>query len=384
MSKTLSIFLDALRFLAALAVVVGHFTQPIFTSIWPDETVWAVAAVAVFFVLSGFVISYVVSKKEDSPFVYAVARISRIYSVLVPAIVLSTMVLLLGLKLDRAYMLTHVMQPDFNVLLQPHPVTAIAIHSLVPLTFLNSLHNTLNAMYPPLDSPIWSLGFEVAYYALFGIAVFSRGALRVVLLVVIAALVGPAVLQLFPIWLAGVFSHRLTQRIKLGAALSTILGVMCFACVAVECWRWPSYLAWSNLRHVWPLQMFLHGTASAQSSNVFYYWGLAAVLLVLGAALMERVIGPLLAPLEKPIRWCAGHTFSLYLFHYPVFVLLYVTTHYNRTSLRSVLPIFLADILLCMLLSTVSEDKKLWWRKMIARWLGLFVGPKASEQPSGS
>jgi peptidoglycan/LPS O-acetylase OafA/YrhL len=159
---------------------------------------------------------------------------------------------------------------------------------------------------------------------------------------------------------------------------------MCFVGVAVECWWWRYYLLWSNAPHGRLLQGFLHGSGSAGSSNVFYYWGLAAVLLVLGAALLERVIGPVLGLMEKPIRWCAGHTFSLYLFHYPVFVLLYVVTRYNRGSLRSVLSILFADILLCMLLSKLSEDKKMWWRKMIARWLGVFVGPKVSEQPSGS
>ena len=57
-------------------------------------------AVAVFFVLSGFVISYVVAEKERDGRSYAVARIARVYPVAVVAILATTLADLFGRYVD--------------------------------------------------------------------------------------------------------------------------------------------------------------------------------------------------------------------------------------------------------------------------------------------
>ena len=90
-----SLYLDLLRFTAAVAVFLDHLTptpsQPSIRATGGLARVgnYGELAVAIFFVLSGYVISYVTSTRETTVQSYAVSRISRLYSVVVPALVLT-------------------------------------------------------------------------------------------------------------------------------------------------------------------------------------------------------------------------------------------------------------------------------------------------------
>ena len=370
MSRTVSIFLDVLRCFAAIVVVVGHLTQGAFSSGLRDLTLYAVSAVSAFFVLSGFVISHVATTKERDPIKYAIARMARLYSVMVPAIILSGLVLIVGLKLDPNF-ISNWTSPDSNLgFLHTYPVFRFLAQSLLPLTFRNTIQN--HDAYPALNSPIWSLGFEAAYYSLFGVALFTRGRRRVVLLLLLSVLFGTAILRLLPVWLAGVALHRLTLRLRLTRYQAMLTGLPCLLALAAGCILWPAFDSWSNQPHSMLLHGFLHGRGRAAQAYLFYYWGALTSLLVLAVASLQNPIGRLLIPMEKPIRWCAAHTFSLYLFHFPLYVLVFVLTHYNRASRIADTAAFLTVITLCVLLSSVSEAKKFWWRNMLQRGMTRF------------
>jgi peptidoglycan/LPS O-acetylase OafA/YrhL len=115
------------------------------------------------------------------------------------------------------------------------------------------------------------------------------------------------------------------------------------------------------------VQFVLHGKNRAVDAYLFYYWGILTSLLIFAVVALENPLGHVLLPLEKPIRWCAAHTFSLYLFHFPLLVLINFVTHYNRGSVGSQALVFTTLIALCILLSTFTESKKLWWRKVVRR-----------------
>ena len=92
MHRNLSIYLDLVRFLAALMVFVVHANYERFTGGLP--LLWHFKdlgndAVMVFFVLSGFVIAYVAAHKERTIEEYAASRFARLYSVVVPALILT-------------------------------------------------------------------------------------------------------------------------------------------------------------------------------------------------------------------------------------------------------------------------------------------------------
>ena len=85
-----SVYLDLTRFLAAVMVVLAHFA---YFGVIPKGA-WGVLpemgreAVIVFFVLSGFVIASTVAERRPSARAYAVARLSRVYSVALPVLLL--------------------------------------------------------------------------------------------------------------------------------------------------------------------------------------------------------------------------------------------------------------------------------------------------------
>ncbi len=86
-----SFFLDALRVLAAFSVFFTHVAQLWYPRNYtPFEDRFGARSVIIFFVLSGYVISYATFRREREPRAYVVARLSRLYSVAAPAIVLTS------------------------------------------------------------------------------------------------------------------------------------------------------------------------------------------------------------------------------------------------------------------------------------------------------
>jgi peptidoglycan/LPS O-acetylase OafA/YrhL len=367
MTRTLSILLDLLRFSAAIMVVVGHLTQGYFSTGWPDLTRDAVSAVSVFFVLSGFVISFVTQARETNATDYAAARISRLYSVMVPALILSGLVLAVAIRLDPRFVADWSGVQSQVAFLRVHPIARFFFQCALSLLFLNSIHNYETC--PGVDGPIWSLSFEAAYYALFAIAVFTRGYWRVVLAVLCCLVFGTPMLRLLPVWAAGVVMHRWIASLQIRKKNYPVAGAFCLVAVVLAVLAWPHFNAWAYGPHGSLAGQFLHGPGRAIDAGIFYYWGAATCLFLFGAAQFEQALGKVLLPAEKPIRWAAGHTFALYLFHFPLLVLIYSVTHYDRSSPLAKSLVFIVVLGLCALLSKVSEEKKSWWRRIVNGWL---------------
>ncbi|MEO6910356.1 MAG: acyltransferase family protein [Edaphobacter sp.] len=89
-----SMALDIVRFAAALAVAFGHLTGESFSIGWQYRLGLALDGVAIFFVLSGFVIRLVTTARVVDARDYVIDRASRIYSVVLPAIALTLLVVL--------------------------------------------------------------------------------------------------------------------------------------------------------------------------------------------------------------------------------------------------------------------------------------------------
>ena len=99
-----SILLDVVRLLAALTVAIGHLSQNYFTTGWPPVLMeYAQAAVAVFFVLSGFMIRYITRVKLGDFRRYAADRVTRIYSVALPALALTLLFDLISAHFQPAF-----------------------------------------------------------------------------------------------------------------------------------------------------------------------------------------------------------------------------------------------------------------------------------------
>ncbi len=93
MTKETSIFLDLVRFSAALTVVFGHIggDPKIAGSILWQFSSLANVAVIIFFVLSGYVVDYATQRRETDGVSFTSARATRILSVAVPALALTAL-----------------------------------------------------------------------------------------------------------------------------------------------------------------------------------------------------------------------------------------------------------------------------------------------------
>ncbi len=149
MNRETSIYLDLVRVSAAVIVFVSHasFHHSTGGVLWQFEGRGR-DAVDVFFVLSGFVIGYVVDGRERTALDYGVNRAARLYSVALPALVATFLLDAVGRSL----------RPDLYTAwccdFGPSETWQFLGSSLF-LTEIWSYHAP-----PGSDVPFWSLGFE--------------------------------------------------------------------------------------------------------------------------------------------------------------------------------------------------------------------------------
>jgi len=100
MTNALSLYLDALRFGAAFTVFLSHYAAGRISGglLWRFD--YGRTAVIVFFVLSGFVIAWVSDTRERTLEEYGLSRIARLYSVIIPAFILTAVLDWLGKEID--------------------------------------------------------------------------------------------------------------------------------------------------------------------------------------------------------------------------------------------------------------------------------------------
>lgn len=160
MAPAQSQYFDAWRGGAALVVLAGHGAQTYVNSPSPIWGAFAAAAVMAFFGLSGLLIGQSLRTRSWSEF--ARARVDRI----LPPFVLS---LLLVLVLYWIAPLTFV--TGDRALPPGSARSAFSLDSLLWTTlFLNGFFGpTLSA-----NGPLWSLSFEVWYYAIAALVVYGR------------------------------------------------------------------------------------------------------------------------------------------------------------------------------------------------------------------
>ena len=150
MTPALSVYLDALRFTAAMVVFLAHASYARLTGgVLPGFGLLADDAVMAFFVLSGFVIAWTAEKKKHAGLgEYASARLARLYSVAIPALLLTVVVDPIGLRFAPEIYPPNVYEGDV-------PLLRLG----AALIFCNELW--FATIRPFSNGPFWSLGYEV-------------------------------------------------------------------------------------------------------------------------------------------------------------------------------------------------------------------------------
>lgn len=327
LSRGGSILLDILRFGAACTVLLSHFGHPGVSIGFPDLTAAGHLAVAVFFVLSGFVIRYVTLSREASAVEYLIDRSSRIYSVVVPALAIT---LLCEFAAWKVY-------PGHYALLRlPFQWRDVPLQIGANLVF--QAENWGYATYPLSNGPFWSLSFECLYYAVYGL-MFYRIRHRLLLCFLLLIIGGPATALMFPVWLLGCLAFDAYQKLRTsrnGVAVSSVV----FAATAyfllaarVEIRGFlvatddAHRVAW--LLHVLPRvpqREFLYVDGQipwlTHASASFFVVGLATAAFALWALVsLDTLRAEIPAPLARWVRLLADSTFPLYLLHVPILMI---------------------------------------------------------------
>ncbi|WP_036171618.1 acyltransferase [Massilia sp. 9096] len=215
MKPKFSAYLDVVRFLAALTVFLGHASG----MKWTGGFLWQLGGygdtcVVIFFVLSGFVIAYVTDNKENHWTTYSANRIARLWSVIIPALVLTFVIDYIGVRVAPQLYLG---QPWFN---GDH----LAMRYLVSFFLLNEAWHIGYA--PGINQPFWSLSYEAFYYLIFALLTFYKGRGKLLALLIVIAVGGPVVLALLPVWLAGVWIYRNAKATTLPKPIAGLMFVI--------------------------------------------------------------------------------------------------------------------------------------------------------------
>jgi peptidoglycan/LPS O-acetylase OafA/YrhL len=316
--ESTSLLLDFIRLTAAIFVCISHFTHPEFNLGYYNWQVLGDLAVPVFFVLSGFVIRYVTRTRESNPREYFIDRASRVYSVVLPALLFTVFVIGACILINREAFFT---SWAGNM---SHPAARI----LINLVFISQAWG--HDINPLLSSTFWSLGYECMYYLLYGVLFFFQGWKRILFGLGLAALLGPQVLFLFPIWWLGcwVYDVYLKWRRKPAGVIALITAAIWLGLGAILSFAGHGGLlaapvtvfhAIAGLKN--PIELlnmqFVHATMFAVATGVVTSVALLVLLLAI-----DYVEVPRSRWWAKGFRKMADGTFAIYLMHYPFFILL--------------------------------------------------------------
>ncbi|MFA9215605.1 MAG: acyltransferase family protein [Sphingomonadaceae bacterium] len=314
MSLRFSLYLDLLRFAAALVVFVDHLASaPFSRQLLPGNLGrYGEIAVSLFFLLSGYVIAHVTATRERHAAAYVSSRLARLYSVMLLALPLTLVCDGLGRALDPAlYALP-------KVLSQP-----VSWQGYLAALLLVQEYRGLGwaGMAPGSNGPFWSLSFEGCYYLIAGLVLFCRPALWLPLTALLLALAGKTVAALLPLWGLGFVLCRLPSY-RLAPLLAWCLLLMAGAALLALPW----------LYHPGPARFWFPYGRGPFNRDVLQDY-LAAGLFALHLLAARTVLdGAVRCWLQRCLRWLGGLTFPLYCMHYPVLALVAASSPWSPAS----------------------------------------------------
>jgi len=347
MNRSTSLYLDIVRPMAAIIVLLSHVS---YNNLSGGQlgllSSSGIQAVDVFFVLSGFVIAHVCATRENDAKSYFVSRATRIYSVAIPAIVLTAILDFVG----------HLESPATYDGPYQAFTPGVVIRSIF---FLGEQWNTHR--FPGSDGPYWSLGFEVWYYIAFGLFVFLPRRCRWVATAAVLAFIGPKVAVMFPCWLLGVAAYHFCVKRNLTPAVGWLLLIApIFAFIGYEAAPHSPVPQFMNLefdpRRVW-------GTGQDYLISFLFTLHLVGYYTVSGTFdWLQRY--------SRGIRWVSGATFTIYLMHLPIMHLVSASSPWSKSSPWTLGLLLVLTPITCFALADTLERRKEFWRIVVMRPLG--------------
>jgi peptidoglycan/LPS O-acetylase OafA/YrhL/predicted ATP-grasp superfamily ATP-dependent carboligase len=350
MNRSFSLYLDLVRIISALLVVLYHSNIRLLSVDKLPLSTHGHAAVIVFFVLSGYVIAHITSTRENTPLEYWSSRLARFYSLALPAVLLTPLLDSLG----------EAMAPQFYGDRTTHDLAWLRI--LTSLAFLNEVW-TLSIMSFS-NVPYWSLCYEFWYYVLFAILTFTRGRKRVLWFGAVALLIGPKILLLAPAWATGVLLHRWTTLHRIGRGAGAVL--LAGSCIGYALFH---HYQLTEAGSAWLRQIVgAHWHQQFAFSRYFMTDYLLAIIVACHFVGV-RALAPPLERLATVIRPLAAYTFSIYLLHQPLIQFYAALFNGDPGGPWFYIVTMLAVFASIYAIGTVTEQQRHHWRRAIHRLL---------------
>lgn len=343
MNKWLSVYLDAWRVFAASIVFVWHTSNGFFSdgSLYRSTQLSIRAnhlAVIIFFVLSGFLIDRSAGKPNNTFSKYLLDRCLRIYSVTIPAIILTIVV------------------GGIVAICETGPAYPAYSQSYMPLRYLINALNLQQIWFfcvvPGANSPFWSLSYEFWYYVALAIVVFFPKRQMFFGLTVIAIVTGPKIALLAPAWAAGVVAHRIyKKKIQVSRIFALPLFALTLVIIAAMLFASLPYDPWRDMKIEYPLYY----------SSIAFPDFLFAIVVAANIVSIDWIWGTGLhaprsfRPAAKLIRFFSARTFSLYLYHLPLMFLVGSLLSYDKTDVSQVVLVSTTVFAGCFGLAELTE-----------------------------
>jgi peptidoglycan/LPS O-acetylase OafA/YrhL len=378
----LSVLLDLTRFLLAFLVLLGHWFNS-FGMQHPGALAVAVFAVGAFFVISGFTIHAIyLTNPATGAANFFIDRLTRLWSVALPALALTVACDVISMLVNPGY------YGGCCGWELSYPGARILFNAL----FLNEIWGL--GLSPMSNSPFWSMAYEAMFYVTYGLwrAGLPRRRWQLGLLIVLVF--GPSFLPFMLLWLAGVLLAELLFAARPRfmvpawvAALALVAGCLV--------WNGPKAGAASFIGLCQFLAAAVHAWYPALGSSLMRFNAsliggalatvTAAVLLLPLGRRLNRLprLEALAAPWLKPARRIGDATFSLYLIHLPLLVLvgsLAGRAGWNAARPGFALPVLGGVVLLSLLMAPRCNDLK----RRLRRWLEGLWGAAPAEPPLGT
>jgi peptidoglycan/LPS O-acetylase OafA/YrhL len=356
--------LDGLRGVAALVVVVHHclLTSVVLAASYRGNSItgWGFAglltrtplhllwdgtgAVLIFFVLSGFVLTLAFTERGSPGWAnYYARRFPRLYLPVWAALALAVALALLVPRLVTAD--------------QSWWINAHAAHPTVSMVAKDA---ALWSNPSLLDSPLWSLRWEIAFSVLLPLYIWgavrwrSFGLLKIIVMLVLIGVgskTGHASLLYLPVFALGVVMAAERTR---AAAVMARIGAVSWSAMAVVAGSLLSVDSMVGSIPEW-LTRPMRSAGAGLVVLVFLGWGRAAHFARRGW-----------------LQWLGSISFSLYLVHEPI-----VVTAARLLPNANALEILLLVLPLSLLAATVFHRLVEVPSMRVSRWLG-----RAEERPS--
>lgn len=372
MNPSLSIYLDAVRLFAAVLVLIGHafnHTGGHFSALAGHGA----ASVAVFFVLSGFVIAFVTDKKEHTGRDYGISRAARMYSVAIGALAITIVADYIGTRADMtpysgSWVGSGAAQRFNDGYFNPN-WTWLDLARFA--TFTNELWQS--HVQVGSNEPYWSLGFEVWYYIIFGLYLFAPTGRwgRIGLAALAALIAGPKICLYLPLWLMGVGCYKiLTASPSRLDKASTGVAIATFASTGILYLLARKYSAPLTQSMFLPVGLNMKTVMTVLH---FHFIGLLFCLNLLSFHVLSKRmawIPALTQKWKKQIQWTAGATFTLYLAHQPLLLMSLAVNPFERGGTTWAYTSLAATLALVFLMAEVTERKKNLWKGWLEKLLG--------------